>query len=162
MYRFLTSKPLWTALLVLALAGLVWRAVARRKRVRSGEESYRKYADLLREAFKGDKPARDRALEAIAYLESDNPAPAEGILNRLMVECREEADFAALRTLLALCYQRQGEDLKAERYYRRVLEDAAKKRPIRAVIAALNEKDGRMDIVERAAADIVFEEEEAE
>ncbi len=160
MYKFLTGKPLWTALMILAAGCLIWRAVARRRRMRAGEEHYRRYADLLREAFRGDKPARDRVMEAVFYLEAGKPARAEKILGRLMVECREEADFAALRVLLALCYQAEGEDLKAERYYRRVLEDAARKRPVHAAMAALNQKDGRPDLVEKASAGIMFEEEE--
>ena len=68
-----------------------------------------------------------------------------------------------MRTLLALCYQKMGEDLKAERYYRRLLEDAPKKRPIHQILRDLNAgKGGRGDLLERAAEGIVFEEEEAE
>lgn len=163
MYRFLTSKLLWEILLVLAVLALIWRAIARRRRVRRGEEEYKPYKDLLREAFKTDKASRDRVLEAIAYLRDGHPGHAEKLLQRLMVECHDPADFTAVRVLLALCYQKMGEELKAERYYRRVLEDAAEKRPVYQVIAKLNEeRGGRLDLVYQASAGIALEEEAEE
>ena len=163
MYRFLTSKLLWETLLALAALALIGRAVLRRKRVRRGEENYKPYKALLLEAFKNDKSSRDRVMEAIAYLDDDKPAEAEKLLQRLMVECHDPDDATAVRVMLAICYQRLGEDLKAERYYRRVLEDARKKRPVHQIISDLNAgRRGRMDLVEKAVQGIVFEEEEAE
>ena len=163
MYRFLTSKLLWEILLALAELTLIYRAFARRQRVKRGEENYKPYKALLREAFKSDKASRDRVMEAIAWLDADKPARAEKLLQGLMVECHDPDDATAVRVMLAICYQRLGEDLKAERYYRRVLEDARKKRPVHQIISDLNAgRRGRLDLVEKAVEGIVFEEEEAE
>ena len=163
MYKFLTSKLLWEVLLARAALALIYRAFARRRRVKRGEENYKPYKALLREAFKNDKSSRDKVMEAIARLDADQPAQAEKLLQRLMVECHDPDDATAVRVMLAICYQRMGEDLKAERYYRRVLEDARKKRPVHQIICDLNAgKRGRMDLVEKAAEGIVFEEETAE
>ena len=161
MYRFLTSKLLWEVLLVLAALALIWRALTRRQRVKKGEENYKPYKALLLEAFKNDRSSRDKVMEAIAFLDADRPDRAEKRLQRLMVECHDPDDATAVRTMLAICYQRMGEDLKAERYYRRVLEDARKKRPVHQIICDLNAgKRGRMDLVEKAVEGIAFEEEE--
>ena len=163
MYKFLTSKLLWEILLALGVLALIYRAIARRKRVQRGQDNYKPYKALLREAFKSDRASRDRVMEAIAYLDGDQPGRAEKLLQRLMVECHDPDDSTAVRVMLALCYQRLGEDLKAGRYYRRVLEDAAKKRPVYQKMAELNAgRKGRMDLLEKAAEGIVFEEEKAE
>lgn len=161
MYKFLTSQLLWQILLVLALLALILRAVARKRRVRKGEECYRDYAALLRKAFKEDRRSRKIIMEAITYLRSGKAKRAERMLGHLMVECREEEDFIALRVLMALCYQQMDAPDKALQYYRRVLEDAAEKRPLRDALFALNAHGGRPDIVETACNGIVFEDENA-
>ena len=68
MYKFLTSKLLWEILLALAALALIYRAFARRRRVKRGEENYKPYKALLREAFKNDKSSRDKVMEAIAEI----------------------------------------------------------------------------------------------
>lgn len=162
MYKFLTSKPLWIALILLAALFVVYRIFARRLRVKKGEELYRPYKKLLREAFKSDRESRDRVLEAIYYLRNGKPDKAEKIFQRLMVQCHDPEDFTAMRVMLALCYQQMHHSLKAVRYYRRVLEDAPKKRPVFQMICELNaKKNGRLDLVHEASSGIVFEEEEA-
>ena len=161
MYRFFTSKPLWIALIILAALAVVWRLVARRLRVKKGEEFYRPYKKLLREAFRNDRESRNRVLEAIYYLRNGKPDKAEKIFQRLMVQCHDPDDYIAVRVMLALCYQRMHDSLKAVRYYRRVLEDAPKKRPVYQMICELNaKKNGRLDLVHEASGGIVFEEEE--
>ena len=102
MYRFFTSKPLWIALLVLAALAVVWRLVARRLRVKKGEELYRPYKKLLREAFRNDRESRNRVLEAIYYLRNGKPDKAEprSVLRLLYVLVSSELQPAKKKTIL--------------------------------------------------------------
>ncbi len=155
MYKFLTSQLLWQILAVCAVIGLILSIVARKLRIRKGEEFYMDYAGILRSAFKQDRRSRNAILESLVYLRGGNPKQAEKTLNHLMVEAHETDDFIALRTLLALCFLAEGNVSKAEQYLRRIAEDSADKQELYNVLTGIDDFRPHTTLVDRAFNDLL-------
>ena len=155
MYKFLTSQLLWQILAACAVIGLILSIVARKRRIRKGEEFYMDYAGVLRSAFKQDRRTRNAILESLTYLRGGNPKQAEKTLNHLMVEAHETDDFIALRTLLALCFLAEGNVSKAEQYLRRIAEDSADKQELYNVLTGIDDFRPHTALVDRAFNDLL-------
>ena len=155
MYKFLTSQQLWQILAACGVLGVILNFVARRRRVRKGEEYYMDYVGVLRNAFKQDRRTRNAILESLTYLRGGNLKRAEKTLNHLMVEAHETDDFIALRTLLAVCALAMNNEPRAEQYLRRIAEDSADRQELYNVLVRINDLRSHTALIDRAFNDLL-------